>query len=357
MRARPAVRATLLALVLPLASCGLVSLRENRDAAAKEGLIRGEVVHQEPDASTLVVFALEENAGALKAVNYTALADPSGYVMRAAAGRSYIVGVFVDRNGNGRPDAGEPGAVAPALAPVEANWRRATRADLRVTAESRLAPEHAAALQGLAQLERKPLPIAVGEVAGLDDERFTEDVGKMGMWAPFDFAVHVGAGVYFLAPYDPKKIPVLFVSGIGGNPQQWRSVIEALDPERYQAWIYLYPSGVRLQTSASVLNGCIEALHRQYGFERLYVTAHSMGGLVARGFIQQNTASGANHYLRLFVSVSTPWEGHKGARAGVERSPVVMPAWIDLQPGSEYQQAIFARRFAAPLEYLSLIHI
>ena len=326
-------------------------LQDNLDEAIKEGLIRGHVTHQETDFSKLVVFALREDGRVPIVANYTSLAHSDGYLMRAGAHKRYLVGVFADRNGNLRADPDEPAAFSEARVEVVADWKRAARADLSLSASSRLPAAIVDALQDLATVKRKPLPLAIGEVAGLDDERFAEDSGRLGMWAPFDFAVHVGSGVYFLGPYDPKKIPVLFVSGIGGFPQQWRPFIESLDASLYQPWVFLYPSGARLQTSAAMLNGCIEALHAQYGFERLYVTAHSMGGLVSRGFIQMNTQSAANRYLRLFVSVSTPWSGHKAARAGVEHSPVVMPSWVDLQPDSEYQQALFARRLAPPLEY------
>src|SRR5262249_26879527 len=151
--------------------------------------------------------------------------------------------------------------------------------------------------------------LAIGEVAPLDDERFSPEIGQEGMWAPFDFTANVGGGVYFLEPYDSARIPVLFVSGIGGNPRQWGSFVDALDKRRYQAWFFLYPSGARLFNTARLLDACIGSLHRRYGFERLFVTAHSMGGLVARGFIRENQSDPKNRYLRLFVSVATPWNG------------------------------------------------
>jgi len=116
----------------------------------------------------------------------------------------------------------------------------------------------------------------------------------------------------------------------------------------------VYPSGARLGNSALLLERCVEVLHRRHGFERLFVTAHSMGGLVARGFARMNQRDPANHYLRLFVSVATPWNGIDWARIGVERSPTVMPSWIDLQPESDYQDAIFARSFLPPLDYYLL---
>ena len=173
----------------------------------------------------------------------------------------------------------------------------------------------------------------------------------MGLWAPLDFLSQVGIGVFFAEPYDPKRIPILFVSGAGGYPQEWRTYVESLDPARYQAWFFVYPSGQRLEYSAAILQRCVEDLRKRYGFERLYLTAHSMGGLVSRGFIQRAREAGDISYLRLFVSVSTPWEGHRAAVYGVEYSPAVIPSWIDMQTNSQYQQAIFARPFGQSLAY------
>jgi hypothetical protein len=346
--------ATALLAATLLAGCKLATLRENQEDAAREGAIVGRVVHHEADYSKLVAFELADQGGTLVARNFTPFAAPDGFVMRGAAGESYVVGVFADRNGNLRPDPDEPAALVPGTVTVPRGWKATAHVDLTLASGDRLPPRAFAALQDLARVERKPLPLAIGEVAALDDERFSPDTGQMGMWAPFDFAVNVGGGVYFLEPYDPARIPVLFVSGIGGNPRQWEAFVDALDRERYQAWFYLYPSGARLGNSALLLERCIEVLHRRHGFERLFVTAHSMGGLVSRGFVRLNQQDPANGYVRLFVSVATPWNGIEWARIGVERSPTVMPSWIDLQPGSDYQKTLFARPFAPPLEYYLL---
>ena len=341
----------LLAAALTLPGCKLLTLEENKADAADEGVIAGRVAHQEADYEKLVAFLLVDEGGRLVARNYAAFAHPDGFLLRGQAGQAYVVGVFADRNGNGRPDADEPATLASSPATVPTGWKSAARVAIALAPDSRLPSRAFDALQGLAAVKRQPLPLAIGEVASLDDERFSPEIGQMGMWAPFDFAVHVGGGVYFLEPYDAARVPVLFVSGIGGHPREWKSFVEALDRTRYQAWFYVYPSGAPLESNARVLAGAMEALHRQYRFERLYVTAHSMGGLVSRGFIQHQAQASAERYVRLFVSVSTPWGGIESARKGVERSPVVMPSWVDVQTDSDYQRAIFSRPFAPPLEY------
>ena len=52
---------------------------------------------------------------------------------------------------------------------------------------------------------------------------------RRGLWQPVEFVRQVGAGVYFLEPYDPDKIPVLFVHGALGHPGDWDAIVAALD--------------------------------------------------------------------------------------------------------------------------------
>jgi pimeloyl-ACP methyl ester carboxylesterase len=82
----------------------------------------------------------------------------------------------------------------------------------------------------------------------------------------------------------------------------------------------------------------VQEIQTQCRFHRLVVVAHSMGGLVARAFIQR-AAAGAVPVIAgidTFVSISTPWGGHPAAGRGVEHAPAVVPAWRDLVPGSAF---------------------
>jgi pimeloyl-ACP methyl ester carboxylesterase len=333
--------------VVLLCSCNLLTLHRDLRAAAGAGVVTGKVLHGEADDSVVVVFALREEPDAWIANNYVHLATPQDFLIRLSAGKRYVIGAFADRNGNLRPDDDEPAVIAPDPVAVAGGWKGTTKLNLALAPDSRLDRRAVDALQGLPTVDLRPLPIWVGEVTDAADERFSREAGSLGLWAPFEFLVNVGIGVFFLEPYDPARTPVLFVSGAGGNPWEWRPMIDALDRTRFQPWVFVYPSGQRLAESAGVLDACITALHRQLGFSRLYVTAHSMGGLVARDFIQRNARSPDSRYLPVFVSIVTPWRGHRLARLGVERSPAVVPSWIDMQTDSDFQKAIFARPLPA----------
>lgn len=77
----------------------------------------------------------------------------------------------------------------------------------------------------------------VGQVVSLDDPRFSATNARWGLWVPPEFLPDTGAGLYFLQEYDRDKTPILFVHGSGGNPTDFRFLIEGLDRSRYQPWV------------------------------------------------------------------------------------------------------------------------
>ena len=53
-------------------------------------------------------------------------------------------------------------------------------------------------------------------------------------------------GIYFVTPYDPNKIPLVFVHGLVSSPDAFKNMINELAPEpwfreHYQIWLYNYP--------------------------------------------------------------------------------------------------------------------
>lgn len=183
------------------------------------------------------------------------------------------------------------------------------------------------------------------QVASLND--FAESHGAVGLWQPLSFVRERRGGVYLLEPYDPARVPVLFVHGAGGTPHDWRYFIEQLDRTKYQAWVYYYPTGLPIEVSASWLGNAVERLHRKYGFERLVVGAHSMGGLVARRFI----ADSEQQYEILLATFSTPWGGVPVARLGRTLGVYAVPSWRDLAPDSVLLRTLQAQRLPASVKH------
>jgi pimeloyl-ACP methyl ester carboxylesterase len=182
-----------------------------------------------------------------------------------------------------------------------------------------------------------------GAVTPLSDPRFTSEAARLGYFQINRFLHEHGAGVHFLEPYDPDRIPVLFVHGALGHPGEFADLITGLDRTRFQAWVYSYPSGAPLGPMAGFLSRTVTKLQLRYDFEEMAVVAHSMGGLVARAFIFEQADDEDAGPVRLFVSIATPWAGLPAAESGLKRSHWVVPSWRDIAPDS---------RFLADLYYL-----
>ena len=186
------------------------------------------------------------------------------------------------------------------------------------------------------------LNLAIGEVTSLDAPRFAEKAGSGGLWRPLDFLSGNTLGLYFTEPYDPQRIPLVLVYGIGGSPQDWRYFIEHFDRSRHQLWFFHYPSGMRLDLVAETLAGGLRMLRQRHGFQRCDLVAHSMGGLVARAALTRVVAREGQNFIPRFVSISTPWGGHKAAESGIRHLKKPVPSWLDVAPNSPFLTHLYA---------------
>jgi pimeloyl-ACP methyl ester carboxylesterase len=94
-----------------------------------------------------------------------------------------------------------------------------------------------------------------------------------------------------LQPYDPKKIPLVCIHGLGDSQATWAPMIEALrgDPvfrQNYQIWFFSYPTGYPYPLMAAVLRRQMDEIKRFHaGHKPVVVIGHSMGGMIARTLI------------------------------------------------------------------------
>jgi len=107
------------------------------------------------------------------------------------------------------------------------------------------------------------------------------------------------AGLYQFQPYDPKKIPVIFVHGLLSRPAAWTQATNELlaDPEirkRYQFWYFLYPTGLPVWASAALLRAEIDRFRevvdpdrKDANLDRMILVGHSMGGLISSLMIRE----------------------------------------------------------------------
>ncbi len=95
-------------------------------------------------------------------------------------------------------------------------------------------------------------------------------------------------GLYMLQPYDPDRIPLVFVHGLISTPRMWRNVINEIetDPElrrRYQCWVFAYPTGNPPLYSALRLREELVKVQQRYpNSKEMVLVGHSMGGILSR---------------------------------------------------------------------------
>jgi pimeloyl-ACP methyl ester carboxylesterase len=326
---------------LLLQGCSLWGLRKDVERLNVMGLVGGHVTRTQTDDAPIVVV-LTTGAPA-HIVDSFVLERPGAYFFVVPAG-TYRIAAFSDR----RRDLTYVPEVDPAAyygAPAEvqvAAGQKIGGLDVSLPAAPGVPLDFSVAAADVGKRGTAALPpVRVGEIVALDDPRFAPENGKLGLWQPVEFLFDVGAGFYFLEPFDAKKVPVLFVHGAGGTPRDWTYLIEHLDRKRFQPWLLYYPSGADLGLIARGAARWMNTVTVRYDVKNLIFVAHSMGGLVSRATINQMVAGGNGGLLKLFVSISSPWNGYGAAAAGVEHSPVVMPMWRDMAPGSPFLADLF----------------
>ena len=104
----------------------------------------------------------------------------------------------------------------------------------------------------------------------------------------------IPTGLYFIKPYNPAQIPVIFVHGTASSPVWWAEMFNTLmaDPvlrRRCQFGFYLYDSGKALALSArqfrKILTNTVAELDpegRNKAMQDMVIIGHSQGGLLTK---------------------------------------------------------------------------
>ena len=100
--------------------------------------------------------------------------------------------------------------------------------------------------------------------------------------------------LFFLNPYRPGKIPVVFVHGTASSPARWAEMANEFlgDPRiasRYQFWLFMYNTGNPVAFSAMYLREGLEKAVKELDpagkdptLRQMVVIGHSQGGLLTR---------------------------------------------------------------------------
>jgi pimeloyl-ACP methyl ester carboxylesterase len=339
----------LAAIAMLCGSCALFHLKDEVKAIAAHGVVLVEVAEPPAGPKTYAVAWVDTADGKPTPIGRHTVEGAGTVCFILPNDKTYNIGAWTDVDGDGRYDGGEPAASVRDVQPfpLDETASRASPLRLVMSTSHGLPPGQDFAFSEEASEEGGGWPVRVGEVATLDAPRFTAENGEQGMWRPFEFLQQHGVGLYFLEPFDPNRLPVLFVHGMSGSPQDWRPILEKIDRKRFQPWFLHYPGGMRIGRSANALAAMLLKLRQDHDLAQVAIVAHSMGGLVSRAAIQKLAAEGRGDFVPRFVSISTPWGGSEGAAKGVARLEFPVPSWRDQAVGSDFLKALLEQPLPA----------
>ncbi len=126
------------------------------------------------------------------------------------------------------------------------------------------------------------------------------------------------ADIRMIEPYQPGKIPVLLVHGLGDDPFMFNDMMVALRRtpgflERYQLWVFRYPTGITFLRSAAMLRSelgdistALDPRGNDPALRNMVLVGYSMGGLISKLQVTSSAdrlwAEGANRPLESLVT-------------------------------------------------------
>lgn len=140
--------------------------------------------------------------------------------------------------------------------------------------------------------------------------------------------------LYAAAPYDPDKIPVIFIHGLYSSPGTYKVMFNDLmgKPwfrENYQAWFFSYPTGtswvynaaffrdhLRLATAEAEKHGSLE------NWQNMVLVGHSMGGVISHASLID---PGSRFYDNNFDNPIEELEVSDPARQAIRRTTLYQP--------------------------------
>jgi len=324
--------AILLMCTVFIVGCSVREIREQRKIMENTGTIRGIVQRASSQKGPIIVLRYRDNNGVLTLKDRVTAAGNGNYFFTVIPG-DYYIAAFIDSNRDGIYQPGEHGTYHGSPSKITVAPKQTVTVETMIIAGPPPAPP--ADIKTATRLRSSTENI--GRVVPLDDPLFARDKYSLGMWKPLDFMKNIGGGLYFLQEYQPGRVPVLFVHGINGGPDDWRIIIEHLDRERFQPWVMYYPSGLRLDMVSDYMVKAMADLQNMYRFKQVDIIAHSMGGLVTRSFIKKYCEHFPNRAKKigLIVTINSPMGGMPSAALGME-APFAVPSWSDVAPGSDF---------------------
>jgi pimeloyl-ACP methyl ester carboxylesterase len=140
----------------------------------------------------------------------------------------------------------------------------------------------------------KMIPLEIDLTAPLAYRLNDSKVWELDLAQFFSSEQRIKTDLYATRPYQPGRIPVIFVHGTFSSPVWWAEMLNTLnaDPqlrERFQFWYFIYNSGNPVAYSAANFRAAITAKVQQLdpartdpALQQMVIVGHSQGGLLAK---------------------------------------------------------------------------
>jgi len=145
------------------------------------------------------------------------------------------------------------------------------------------------------ELNNKTLPLETDFTTGLAYNLEGSEIWSFGISAFLGKDVtKLPGGLYLKDPYQPGKIPVVFVHGTASSPVWWTEMFNTLsfDPlirGKYQFWYFVYTSSKPIVMSAADLRDALrdkvaelDPQGKDPALQQMVVVGHSQGGLLTK---------------------------------------------------------------------------
>ena len=168
-------------------------------------------------------------------------------------------------------------------------------------------------------------------------------------------------GLFMPEPFDPSRPLVVLLHGLDCNKANCTDMKALLIGDGYQVATFSYPSDQPIAESVAFFGKHMCDLRREYPQARVDILAHSMGGLVGRGYVEGDGYAGGIDRL-IMVGPPNAGSGWAAWRILLEiqehyqlwrHEPKWRASWMitdgfgeagrDLKPGSKFLQELNAR--------------
>jgi len=176
-------------------------------------------------------------------------------------------------------------------------------------------------------------------------------------------------GLFLPADVDAKRPLVVCIHGLDSTSGVFGNLTPRLEKEGYQVAYFSYPSDGPIQGAADRLADELDALRESFPGMRVDLIGHSMGGLVARAYIEGDRyAVPVEHFIAIAPpNHGSPWTRERFLLEANEQywlwrsNPEWSPIWMftdghgeaadDLKPDSEFLKKLNAGPRRAGVRY------